>query len=166
MNEDISNDYLAGFADGEGCFYVGIVPAKTAKFGWQIITEFRVSQNPQGRQILEAFRERLGCGTIKPNHRFSLTDRTLVFVVREQQELLSKVVPFFEHHPIRSDKRWEFERFRTILLMIREKKHLEREGFIEIVNIASEMNTKNKRYSKEKILASLHENPQRLYAES
>lgn len=166
MNEDISNDYLAGFADGEGCFYVGIVPVKTAKFGWQGLTEFRVSQNPQGRRILEAFRERLGCGTIKPNHRFSLTDRTLVFVVRDQQDLLSKVVPFFECYPIRSDKRIEFERFKAILLMIREKKHLTREGLIEIVNIASEMNTKTKRYSKEKILASLHENPQRLYAES
>jgi len=69
MSEEISNEYLAGFADGEGCFYVGIVPARTAKFGWQVITEFRVSQNPQGKKILESFRERLECGTIKPNHR-------------------------------------------------------------------------------------------------
>ncbi len=46
MSGQISKEYLAGFADGEGCFYVGIVPAKTARFGWQVITEFRVSQNP------------------------------------------------------------------------------------------------------------------------
>ena len=155
MSEEISNEYLAGFADGEGCFYVGIVPAKTAKFGWQIITEFRVSQNPQGKRILETFRTRLGCGTIKPNHRLSLTDKTSVFVVRDQSELVSKVVPFFERYPIYSDKRMQFEKFRIVLLIIQERKHLTREGFVAIVEIASEMNTKNKRHSREKILASL-----------
>ena len=155
MSEDISNEYLAGFADGEGCFYVGIVPAKTARFGWQVITEFRVSQNPQGRQILEIFCERLGCGTIKPNHRLSLIDKTFVFVVRDQQDLLSKVVPFFERHPIRSGKRIQFEKFRAVLLMIQKRKHLTRDGLAEIVEIASEMNTRTKRYGKETILFSL-----------
>ena len=155
MSGEISNEYLAGFADGEGCFYVGIVPAKTARFGWQIITEFRVSQNPQGKQILESFRERLGCGIIKPNHRLSLIARTSVFVVRDQQALLGKVVPFFEQNPIRSGKRIQFEKFKAVLLMIRERKHFTREGIAEIVEIASEMNTGAKRYSKQKILSSL-----------
>ncbi len=166
MSGEISNDYLAGFADGEGCFYVGIVPAKTARFGWQIITEFRVSQNPQGLKILETFRERLQCGTIKRNHRFSLTDRTLVFVVRNQQDLLNRVVPFFEHYPIQSDKRNQFEKFKTVLLMIQQQKHLTREGFVEIIAIANEMDTKIKRYSKDDILPRSDKNPQRLYAES
>lgn len=155
MSGEISNDYLAGFADGEGCFYVGIAPAKTAKFGWQIITEFRVSQNPQGKNILETFRERLGCGTIKPNHRLSLTDRTSVFVIRDQQDLLQKVVPFFERHPIQSGKQDQFAKFKAVLLIIRERKHLTREGFTEIVKLASGMNTATKRYSKEEILSSL-----------
>ncbi len=155
MSEEISNEYLAGFADGEGCFYVGIVPAKTARFGWQIITEFRVSQNPQGKYILATFRERLKCGTIKPNHRFSLVDKTLVFVVRDQDDLLCKVVPFFERYPIWSGKRNQFERSKLVLLMIQARKHFTREGFTEIVEIASEMNTRTKRYSKENILASL-----------
>ncbi len=155
MSGEISNDYLAGFADGEGCFYVGIVPAKTARFGWQVITEFRVSQNPQGAKILKTFRERLQCGTIKRNHRLSLIDRTSVFVVRDQQDLLTQVVPFFERYPIQSDKRNQFEKFKTVLLIIQQRKHLTREGFAEIVEIASEMNSGTKRYSKERILASL-----------
>ena len=154
MNEEISNDYLAGFADGEGCFYVGVVPARTARFGWQIITEFRVSQNPRGGNILETFRERLECGTIKPNHRFSLIDKTVVFVVRDQNDLIAKVIPFFERHPIQSGKRAEFEKFKSVLLLIQEGKHLTREGFASIVDMASEMNTRTKRYSKEQILSS------------
>ena len=155
MSGKISNDYLAGFADGEGCFYVGIVPAKTARFGWQVITEFRVSQNPQGRQILETFRDRLQCGTIKLNHRLSLIDRTSVFVVRDQRDLIDKVVPFFERYPIQSGKLNQFERFKVVLLIIQERKHLTRDGLAEIVEIASEMNTGAKRYSKEEILSAL-----------
>lgn len=117
------------------------------------------------KYVLEAFRERLQCGTIKPNHRFSLVDKTLVFVVRDQSDLLNKVVPFFERYPIWSGKRNQFERFKLVLLMIQAGKHLTREGFVAIVEIASEMNTRAKRYSKESILSSLVENPQRLYAE-
>jgi len=142
---------------------VGIVPAKTARFGWQVITEFRVSQNPQGLKILETFRERLQCGTIKRNHRLSLIDRTSVLVVRDQQDLFNQVVPFFERYPIQSNKRNQFEKFKKVLSIIQQRKHLTREGFAEIVEIANEMNTRAKRYSKvhpeqsrrKKILASL-----------
>lgn len=155
MSEHISNDYLAGFADGEGCFYVGIAPAKTARFGWQVITEFRLSQNPRGRGILQTFQQRLGCGTICSNHRLSLTDKTQVLVVRDQADLINKVVPFFEEYPIQSGKQNEFEKFKAVLMLIRDGKHLTRDGFTQIVNIASEMNTQAKRYSKEQILASL-----------
>ncbi len=106
-------------------------------------------------QILETFRDRLGCGTIKPNHQFSLTDRTSVFVVRDQKDLLSRIVPFFERYPIQSGKRIQFEKFARVLLIIQKRKHLTREGFSEIVEIANEMNTGTKRPSKEKILATL-----------
>jgi len=33
----LSDDYLIGFTEGEGMFYVGIVPSKETKTGWQVI---------------------------------------------------------------------------------------------------------------------------------
>lgn len=30
----ISDDYLVGFVEGEGMFYVGVVPSRETKTGW------------------------------------------------------------------------------------------------------------------------------------
>ena len=40
MNLNVSDDYIAGFVDGEGMFYVGVVPSRGSsrnKCGWQVI---------------------------------------------------------------------------------------------------------------------------------
>jgi hypothetical protein len=40
-----TGNYLAGFTDGEGCFYVGVHPNTNVTLGLQVIPEFHVSQN-------------------------------------------------------------------------------------------------------------------------
>ena len=35
---NIADEYLAGFVDGEGCFYVGFSRRKDLPLGWQGIT--------------------------------------------------------------------------------------------------------------------------------
>src|SRR3989344_770743 len=57
--EKISNEYLCGFVDGEGCFYVGFGKRTDLPLKWQIITEFHLSQNPGGKNVLETFIKRL-----------------------------------------------------------------------------------------------------------
>ena len=37
MQNSISDDYLLGFVEGEGMFYIGIVPSPETKTGWQVI---------------------------------------------------------------------------------------------------------------------------------
>src|SRR3989338_5669753 len=85
--KEISNEYLAGFVDGEGCFYVGFGKRKDLPLGWQVITEFHLSQNLKGRNILEAFKDRIGCGYIKPNHPNSPRDKTWVLIVKDRRDL-------------------------------------------------------------------------------
>ena len=62
-----TGSYLAGFADGEGCFYVGVHPTKNVALGWQVIPEFHVSQNGERISVLRLFLNTLGCGVIKKN---------------------------------------------------------------------------------------------------
>ena len=54
-------------------------------------------------------RATLGCGRIRHNTRAS-SDTSLVFVVRNREDLLTKVIPFFEPTP-REQKRGEFLTF-------------------------------------------------------
>ena len=54
-----TGSYLAGFTDGEGCFYVGVHPTSNVTLGLQVIPEFHVSQNGERISVLRRFVETL-----------------------------------------------------------------------------------------------------------
>jgi len=149
----ISDEYFAGFVDGEGCFYVGFSKRNDLPLKWQIITEFHVSQNPGGKNILEEFQRRLGCGYIKPNHPKNPRDKSWVLIVKDRKDLREKVVPFFKKHPVHSQKKNDFLIFMQALEIISKGEHLKRKGFKKVVNLAFQSpKTSLKRYSKNMLL--------------
>lgn len=102
--------YIAGYVDGEGSFHVAVQRNPSTRAGWQLVPEFHVSQNAERREVLDLIKHRLGCGRIQENHR-GTTDRTLVFVVRDRDDLLEKVIPFFDTYPLLSSKQKDFHAF-------------------------------------------------------
>ncbi len=148
----VSDDYLIGFAEGEGCFYVGIVPSKETKTGWQVIYYFKVSQNPSGKMVLEYFQNRLGCGYLKANSLTDRTDKSLAFVVRDFKSLRSKVIPFFEGKLV-TGKRKDFEKFKRVIEIVGSGAHLERLGMDEILGLAYSMNTRKRKFDRQLILS-------------
>jgi hypothetical protein len=149
---NLSDDYFVGFVEGEGMFYIGIVPSFETKSGWQVIYFFKVSQNPSGRKVLEKLKDRLQCGYIKENSQTDKTDRSLALVVRDLQNLLGKIIPFFDNKLV--VKKDAFEKFERVLNLVREKKHLTKKGMRQILNISYSMNTQKRRFKKKEILAS------------
>jgi len=149
----ISNEYFAGFTDGEGCFYVGFSKRNDLPLKWQIITEFHVSQNPGGKNVLEEFSKRLGCGYLKPNHAKSLDDKSWILIVKNRNDLLQKVIPFFKKNKLFTSKEKEFQVFEKVLAIIKGGKHIQKEGFNEIVNLVFSLTrTTKKRYSQKDLL--------------
>jgi hypothetical protein len=148
VSKKISDDYFVGFVDGEGCFYVGFSKRKDLPMKWQIITEFHLSQNPGSRVVLEAFRDRLGCGYLKPNHAKSTNDKTWILIVKDRHDLTNKLIPFFDKHQLQTTKRYDFLIFKVVLDLIQKKQHLTRQGFEKIVDIVFS----NKRKTKKKYL--------------
>ena len=129
--------YIAGYVDGEGSFSVSVQRSRTCRVGFQLVPEFHVSQNGDRAQVLELIRERLGCGYIKPNSRH---DRALVFVVRNRQDLLERVIPFFEHNPMLSSKQEDFEKFSRIVREQALGNHRNAVGFRRLLELALSMN--------------------------
>lgn len=152
MSQFISDDYFAGFVEGEGMFYIGIVPSKETKTGWQVIYFFKVSQNPAGRQVLEKLKERLFCGYIKANSLTDKNDNSLAFVVRDLPSLRDKVIPFFDNKFV--IKKDAFEKFKQVIQLVNNKEHLKKSGIKRILEIAYSMNTRKRRVSREQILKS------------
>lgn len=133
-------DYLAGYVDGEGTFHVAVQRNPSTKHGWQLVPEFHVSQNPERASVLRLLQQRLGCGRIRPNARSGGKDQSLVYVVRNRSDLVERVIPFFEAHPILSEKRVEFETFALIVRAMARGDHLERDGFLRLLRLAVQMN--------------------------
>src|SRR3954468_1957377 len=131
--------YVAGFVDGEGSFHVAICRNDGTRAGWQLVPEFHVSQNAERREVLDLISRRLGCGRIRENHRAS-ADTTLVFVVRKREDLLTRVIPFFEAQPLLSSKQREFLIFADVVRAMSEGKHLTADGFTALVAAALSMN--------------------------
>lgn len=148
--DELSDDYLIGFVEGEGSFYIGIVPSRETKAGWQVIYFLKVSQNPNGKVVLDHFVKRLGCGYIKANDNHDTTDRSLAFVVRDLKSLKEKVIPFFEGKLV--IKKDAFDKFKRVIDLVTIKKHLTFDGVKEIVDLAYSMNTGKRRFPKDLIL--------------
>jgi hypothetical protein len=134
--EKLQAQWVVGFVDGEGCFYVGINPHPEMSCQFQVLPEFTVVQHRRDIQLLHALKKFFGCGVVRQNHG----DR-MAYRVRGLDHLIERIVPFFEKHPLKSKKRVDFARFRKILHLINQGKHLKREGIEEIREIASVMNT-------------------------
>src|SRR5258708_34186464 len=119
--------WVVGFVDGEGCFYVGINAQPEMKTGYQVLPEFTVVQHERDVQLLYALKKFFGCGVVRQNHG----DR-MAYRVRGLNHLTERIVPFFEKHALKSKKRVDFARFRKILHLINQGKHLKAEGIEEI----------------------------------
>ena len=57
QQESLSPEWVVGFVDGEGCFFVGVNRQPTMKVGWQVLPEFRVVQHQRDVALLEQLRE-------------------------------------------------------------------------------------------------------------
>ena len=135
------NSYLSGYADGEGCFCVSVNKSSRHKFGWDIRPSFSVSQNRDRAKVLEIYKEKFGCGSIRPDR----SDKTLKYEVRSIAELVNRVIPHFERYPLLSSKQRDFRLFKDICEMMLNKAHLTKEGLQKILELADEINPSGKK---------------------
>jgi hypothetical protein len=129
--------YIAGYVDGEGSFSVTVNRNPTSRFKLQLVPEFHVSQNGDRREVLDLIQKRLDCGYIKRNGR---KDQVMVFVVRRRQDLIMRVIPFFERTPLISSKQKDFETFATVVRAMAAGEHLEELGFGQMLKLGLSMN--------------------------
>ena len=150
--------YLAGFADGEGSFNVSFRPRGDYQMPWKVSLCFNISQ--KDRVILALYKKHLECGTMRQRK-----DGVWYYEVHNFGAIVENVIPFFNRFGfLSSKKKRDFSKFKELAGVVKEGRHLEREGIEEILKIRRDMNDGGKRrYSDEDILARF-ENPQRPYA--
>ena len=127
--------WVVGFVDGEGCFYIGINPHPEMSSGYQILPEFTVVQHQRDIQVLYALKKFFDCGVVRPNHG----DR-MAYRVRGLNHFMERIIPFFDQHSLKTKKKLDYLKFRKVILLIKNGEHLKPEGIQRIRAIASKMN--------------------------
>ena len=131
----LDSQWIVGFVDGEGCFHVGVARHPEMSLGVQVLPEFVVVQHVRDVKVLHALKQHFGCGVVRRNHGDRMCLR-----VRKLEHLAERIIPFFERHPLKTLKRQDFVRFRRVILMMQEGRHLTPEGLEQITKVAQGMN--------------------------
>ena len=135
----LTPDYVVGLVDGEGYFSVSVSRdlSKTYK-SLRVRLVFGVKLKESDGQILYRLKEFFSCGSIwkKVDKRPTFSD-CLEYQVRNYQDIKTKVIPFFQKHPLLFEsKRFAFERFMDIALRFEARTHLTDRGFEDMKGLA------------------------------
>ncbi len=132
--------YITAFTDGEGCFCVSTNKSARHKLGWEIRPSFSVSQNKARAQVLYLMKDYFGCGSIRPDR----SDKTIKYEVRSLNDLLTRIIPHFEEHPLISTKNESFRLFKEICLMMKNRQHKLTENVEKIRFLSRQINGEHK----------------------
>lgn len=132
---DIDPNWLAGFTEGEGCFFVQLMKSKTHKAGVQVLLQFRLTQHLRDQALLNSLIEYFGCGSIVAYSKSS----SVIYVVSKISEV-EKIVRFFEKYPLQGVKGLDFADFCKVAEIVKNKRHLTESGLEEIRLIKAGMN--------------------------
>lgn len=142
----VSNDYIVGLTDGEGCFYVNIWKSLSYRAGVGVQMHFHLKMQEKDKPLLEKVRNTLKCGAVyfqkeqRANHC-----QCYRYTVSSRRDIFEKVIPFFEKNPLQSvSKRASFRIFSQIGHLMKRNAHLTEKGVQKIRMLKARMNQKTK----------------------
>lgn len=136
--EILDPNWLAGFSEGEGCFFVESSKSKSHTVGYQVRLKFQLTQHSRDSLLMSYLINYLDCGVLR-----KVGDRPAVdIVVTNFLNVEKKIIPFFTKYPLIGSKKLDFYDFCEAALIIKNKDHLTEEGLDKIKKIKLRMNTK------------------------
>ena len=135
LPQTIDPYWLAGFTDGEGCFYVKIKASQTHSVGFQVTLVFVIGQHQRDKNLMILIKEYLNCGCVTKH-----SENVVALIVTKFSDIENKIIPFFKKYPIYGVKALEFADWCKVAEMMKQKKHLTAEGLEQIRKIKTGMN--------------------------
>lgn len=127
--------------DAEGSFTTLL--SKSEDTG-KVVTRNRlsISQSIHDIAVLEAIKDFFGSGYLSPKieglgiDKIKELDRCFYY-----NSIIETIMPFFEKYPLYTRKQLDFQDFNKFLELRRNKAHLTEEGYKEMYNLSSNMNS-------------------------
>ena len=132
-------NWVSGFVEGEGCFFVNIFKRKESALGEGVKLVFKITQDYKNIEILTKLIEIFSCGKFyDQSSKVKVKD----FMVTGITNITQKIIPFFLAYPLQGAKRKEFKDFVIVAELMKNKAHLNKYGLEQIHGIKSGMNSK------------------------
>ena len=133
----LTADWVCGFTDGEGTFFISIERQAKMVLGKQVRLGFKITQGEKNIQVLYKIKEFFGVGIVKPQR----SDGSVwEYRVGNFKTVSGHILPFFAKHKLYTTKKFDFLRFRYVHVMMMRGEHLTQEGLTKIEKIRSKMN--------------------------
>ncbi len=152
MVNSISPENISGFVVGEGCFYVEFGKDGKYKSKIRVRPTFVIEVAQDDEAVLLSIKQILGCGTVYhldfgryQTYKDKNWKKHVRYKVSNISDIATKVVPFFEKHPLFGKKLKAFEFFKAVVQKVLDKKHLNTQGLKEISDIVDQLRIVNKR---------------------
>jgi len=121
--------HITGFADGDASFPIVLSPVTDKKFGWLIQPRFQIelTNDADSKKMLRIISRTLtGKTGILEESDFAK------LAVTNRRILLEKIIPFYQRHRLVL-KQADFELMKTVTEQLHAKKHMEEDGFKQII---------------------------------
>jgi len=141
----VTEEYVVGLTDGEGCFYVNIWKSSAYRAGYGVQMHFHLKMQAKDRTLLVKIRNTLGCGAIyfQKENRINHI-QCYRYTVNSQRDIFNKIIPFFKQYPLQSvSKSRSFRIFSQIADLFQKKEHLTTGGIGKIKKLKALMNKRN-----------------------
>lgn len=126
-------NWVAGFTSSEGCFFVVVTKSKT-RVGFAVFLRFKITQHLRDKLLMISLIKYFNCGKVYQNRN------AVDYRVEKFDDIVNKIIPFLKKHWIEGVKAQDFKDFCRVAELMKDKKHLTKEGLEEIKKIKVGMN--------------------------
>nr|ATI20525.1 hypothetical protein [Juglanconis juglandina] len=134
FNGTFNPEWVRGFTEGEGSFFVSLTKNSRFKTGVEVRLGFSLTQHSRDMILLQGIESFFGCG------KSLLRSGSLAgdYKVSSVKDLSEIIIPFFEKYPFLGTKMRGFQILCLVVNIVKEKGHLTEEGLNIIRNIKSQ----------------------------
>jgi hypothetical protein len=108
--------FITGFVDAEGCFSLGVYINYKYQIGYLIQAIFQINLDNKDLVLLFKIQSYFGCGNIRKHGKSSISFRITSL------KKLKTVISHFDKYPLISQKWADYELFKQLLELIKNKK--------------------------------------------
>jgi hypothetical protein len=133
-NSNLDPWFITGLVDAEGSFMLGFFKSDSYKMGYQIQAIFKMALHSKDLDLLSQVQKFFGIGKITKHGEASSQ-----YTVKSLKDL-EKIISHFDNYPLLGQKWADYTLFKSAVQLIKDKEHLNKQGFNKLLCIRDSMN--------------------------